>query len=278
MILVEELWTPKDQQDLDLCIGAVANEDLDRALLALESADDSRQREAEKTLRRWAAQLPAGAEGSPASQVEALRALLVDQLGFTGSGADVTDPRNSQLSEVMARRRGRPVLLSAVWMIVGRAAGFPVAGIGLPGRFLVRVGGDEGIYVDPFDGGPSLTETECRQRAEQLFEGELQWQESLLDPVSAPELLTRAAQGLATIYANREENGARYRTLRFMEAMRPSEPSIPLARAQLAEQVGAFPRAIKIYRAIAQQFEDTEAATEANEKLEQLSRLPIAKG
>jgi regulator of sirC expression with transglutaminase-like and TPR domain len=278
MILVEQLWTEADQHDLDLCIGAVAHEDLDRALLALEGAGAPRQRESEKTLRRWAARLPAVSERSAAGQVEALRELLVDELGFGGDRENLEDPRNGLLSEVLRRRRGRPVLLSALWIIVGRQVGVPVEGMGLPARVLVRVGEAEGLYVDPFEDGAVYTEARLRQKTGELAPGEKQWKESWLEPLSAQELVARTARRLAAQYSHRKENGIQYRMLRFWEAMQPSDPGIPLARAGLAEQVGAYPRALKIYRAIAQQFEGSEEAAKAIDKVTQLSRLPIAEG
>jgi regulator of sirC expression with transglutaminase-like and TPR domain len=90
--------------------------------------------------------------------VEALRGVLA---GFTGDARDYADLRSSLLPEVLRRRAGLPILLSVVWLEVARRCGMPADGIGLPGHFVVRVGGGYvhnyvHNYVDPFAGGARL--------------------------------------------------------------------------------------------------------------------------
>jgi regulator of sirC expression with transglutaminase-like and TPR domain len=86
--------------------------------------------------------------------VEALRGVLA---GFTGDACDYADLRSSLLPEVLRRRAGLPILLSVVWLEVARRCGIPADGIGLPGHFIVRVGGGYvHNYVDPFAGGARL--------------------------------------------------------------------------------------------------------------------------
>ena len=72
---------------------------------------------------------------------------------FRANTADYYDPKNSFLHHVVEARRGLPILLSVVWMEVGRRAGAFTAGVGLPGHFVVRVGTRGGVLVDPFAGG-----------------------------------------------------------------------------------------------------------------------------
>ncbi len=277
MFEVEELWTQQDGFALDLCIGAVARDHIERALLTVEGAAPKAQREAEQTLQTWAERLGPIPEHVSA-QVDLLRALLVEELGFRGDEDEPDHPDNSHLTAVLSRRRGLPILLSAIWMVVGRHAGIPVEGIGLPGHFVVRVGEVPGVFVDPFNGGVILTEADCRKKAEELTDGALDWRESFLDPVSVQALISRVCRNLVSAHNRRHEVSALYRTLRFLEAMRPEDPDIPLMRAQVAESAGAFPRALKIYRAIAQQFSQSEAAEQARKRLEALERLPVAEG
>lgn len=93
--------------------------------------------------------------GDPGSSPgSALRAVLA---GFTGDAHDYADLRSSLLHEVLRRRAGLPILLSVVWVEVGRRCGIPAYGIGLPGHFVARVGEGAGEeYVDPFAGGAVL--------------------------------------------------------------------------------------------------------------------------
>ncbi|MDY0003198.1 MAG: transglutaminase-like domain-containing protein, partial [Polyangia bacterium] len=150
-IQVEELWSQSDEWSLDLFVGAAAQDDLARALLALEGADGGTRQRIEALLDAWAARLPTPRVDTASGQADLLTTLLVDELGLRGDQVDYTHPVNSQISKVLERRRGLPILLSVVWMEVGRRAGMPVEGIGLPGHFIVRVGGEGGEYADPFE-------------------------------------------------------------------------------------------------------------------------------
>ena len=57
--------------------------------------------------------------------------------GFRGDGDDYDDPRNSFLDQVLVRRRGLPIALATLTLAVARRVGTPMAGIGLPGHFVV---------------------------------------------------------------------------------------------------------------------------------------------
>lgn len=274
-IVVEELWTQSDEWSLDLFVGAAAQDDLARALLALEGVDGRARQAAERLLGAWAARLPDAVE-PPSAQVALMTALLVGELDLRGDQVDYTHPVSSHLSEVLTRRRGLPILLSVVWMEVGRRAGIPVEGIGLPGHFIVRVGGEGGEYVDPFDAGARWSVSDCRRKSSEITGGQIPWDDAFLEPVDSQELLRRVCRNLVAAHGQREEGAPLYRTLRFLEAMSPDDPEVPLLRARVAEQHGAFPRALKIYRTLAAHYADSSAGKAAEERIRELARLNVA--
>ncbi len=98
-----------------------------------------------------------GTETSPQRQAEILTEILSGEYGFQGNTNEYYDPRNSYLDHVLHRRTGIPITLAVVWIAVGRGAGLDVEGVGFPGHFLARVGGEDGVFVDPFDHGKVLT-------------------------------------------------------------------------------------------------------------------------
>src|SRR6185295_12138513 len=75
---------------------------------------------------------------APMEIARKISAMLFDELGFRGNTEDYYDPRNSFFNDVLERRIGIPITLSAVYLEVARRLDFPIVGVGMPGRFLVK--------------------------------------------------------------------------------------------------------------------------------------------
>lgn len=74
--------------------------------------------------------------------------------GFAGDQEEYDHPDNSMVDLVLERRTGLPIALSVVYVEVARRAGIPLAGIGLPGHFVVgHTGARPPLLLDPFAGG-----------------------------------------------------------------------------------------------------------------------------
>src|SRR5438093_9645650 len=90
-------------------------------------------------------------------------------MGFRGNRQDYYDARNSYLNEVLDRRTGIPITLSAVAMAVGGRAGLAVVGVGLPGHFVAKAVGDgREVIFDPFHGGRVLSREDCEILVEKV--------------------------------------------------------------------------------------------------------------
>ena len=95
---------------------------------------------------------------SPEDQAEACRVVLGERYGFIGDREEYDDPQNSMLDLVPDRRCGLPILLSIVYVETARRAGFPLAGVGLPGHYVVgHFGAEPPLLLDPFSGGVSVS-------------------------------------------------------------------------------------------------------------------------
>jgi regulator of sirC expression with transglutaminase-like and TPR domain len=239
-MLVEELWRPSDAQAQAQLADALLREDLATALLAVEGATALEQREAMGVLADLGQQtqeaLQRRSASSPERQVAALREVLA---GFEGDRDDYYAPHNSYLSRVLRRRRGLPILLSSVWMLVGGRLGLLVEGIGLPGHFIARVGGEDGVLVDPFSGGKRLDHEACRRHIERAGKGTLSLEEALR-AVSTAELLERVLRNLVNAHQLQRDPAAFYRAARLWSGIRPDleEPRSLLARVEATLALG----------------------------------------
>lgn len=103
------------------------------------------------------------------ARVTGLCRYLFHDMGFRGNVQAYYDPRNSYLNDVLERRTGIPITLSVIVMAVGSRADMEIAGVGLPGHFIVKaIDQTSEILVDPFHGGRRLTSPQCENLVEQV--------------------------------------------------------------------------------------------------------------
>jgi regulator of sirC expression with transglutaminase-like and TPR domain len=142
-------------------------------------------------------------ESSPLDTIEAINDVLFGVVGFRGNTENYNDPRNSFFNDVLERRVGIPITLSAVYLEVARRVSFPLFGVGMPGHFLVKYRKrSEELFLDPFNAGQILTREDCAQRFKDMFGDEKEFSERMLDIVSPRQMLFRMLNNLKTIYLN----------------------------------------------------------------------------
>ena len=250
---VFELWSEQDEFDLNLFLQAVEEADLAGALLALEGVEEEEQKAIRQQLWEWGRTVRNRClTQEPEDQLEAMHSLLVDQLGFNGDSEDYYSSTNSMLSLVIEHRTGMPILLSAIWKLVGESAGLTVAGIGIPAHFIIRLGfEEEGLLVDPFHSGRLLSVAACKRLVEKGLDGQVPWTERYLNSVSVQSWVTRILRNLMNSLILEEDFLRLFRVARFFARLHPTQTDVQLTYARLAEMVGAFSFAIEAYEAIA---------------------------
>jgi regulator of sirC expression with transglutaminase-like and TPR domain len=126
-------------------------------------------------------------------RIETLVEFLAHEIRLQGNVDDYYNINNSLLPEVIETRRGIPISLSLVYLLVGKRAGLQIFGVALPGHYLIRFGED---FFDPFNGGRRVTLEDCRM---QLEEQNLTLTTEHLQPVRPPHFLMRMLNNLRVI-------------------------------------------------------------------------------
>jgi len=141
-------------------------------------------------------------DSRPQSMIAALNRVLFDEAKLCGNREDYYDPRNSFLNDVLDRGLGIPITLSIIYMEVARRAGFPLAGVGMPGHFLLKHYSDDGqeILIDCFNRGDLLSPQDCQRRLDEIYSGEMKLRPEFLHPISRRQILTRVLNNLKTVY------------------------------------------------------------------------------
>lgn len=163
-------------------------------------------------------EMVAAADGTPDAEARACAEVLGGRHGFAGDRAHYDDPANSMLDRVLARRRGLPILLSVVYVEVARRAGVPLAGVGLPGHFVVgHFGTAPPLLLDPFSGGEPI---DVRP-------------DPLVRPWGAHETAMRMLNNLVGSYRRRGDIGAAIRAAELRLLLPPEEALEGTLRTEL---------------------------------------------
>ncbi|MDF1660243.1 MAG: transglutaminase-like domain-containing protein [Planctomycetota bacterium] len=84
---------------------------------------------------------------------------LFKEKGLKGARADYYKPDNSNLVYVIEQKRGIPISLACIYILVGKRLGLDIRGCNFPGHFLARATTkDEVLLVDCYDAGRLLSD------------------------------------------------------------------------------------------------------------------------
>lgn len=104
---------------------------------------------------------------------------------------------------MLERRIGAPILLSAIYILVGRRLEMPVQGVGLPGHFIVRSDLPTGpLYLDPAGAGRSWSKSDAFTYLRSVG---IAPSEVYLRPSSVRRMVARMVANLIGAYTQRGE-------------------------------------------------------------------------
>ncbi len=131
--------------------------------------------------------------------------VIYHEYGFQGDLDHFHDPDNNFLGSVIRRRKGIPISLSVIYLLVAERCGVALDPIGAPGRFLLgHLEGRDPFYIDAFDRGRFRTEEEIRQI---LLTRHIEDGAEYLFPSPVGEVLCRFCRNLVHQYTIRNELG-----------------------------------------------------------------------
>lgn len=136
---------------------------------------------------------------SPWEKCKILNRVLFHEYGFRGNTENFDDPLNSFMAQVLERRKGIPITLSILYILVAQRCGLDLEPIGMPGRFMVGCFLEERpFYIDAYERGGVRTAEELK---EILRRNNLKARPSFLAPSSVGDVLKRCCQNLVRQYS-----------------------------------------------------------------------------
>ena len=135
---------------------------------------------------------------STREQCRVINRILFHEWGFHGNVDNYTDPLNSLIDHVLSRRKGIPLSLSTVYLLIAERLGLELEPVGLPGHFVVGCfTAAKPFFIDPFDRGIFLDTDEvfALLRANKIVP-----KGSDLSPTPVREVLCRSCRNLVNHY------------------------------------------------------------------------------
>ncbi len=156
----------------------------------------------------------AGSRAAPLDLFMKLRSYLFSDLGFIGNREDYYNPNNSYINKVIDYRKGIPITLSVLMLILGKRLGLTLNGIGMPMHFLVQYDdGSRMFFVDAFNSGIIITRDQCRLM---LSSSGIRLTPEMLAPVTTRDIVERMWRNLYLAY---QQQGDEEETARVAEIL-----------------------------------------------------------
>ena len=183
-----------------------------------------------------------------ADVVDAVRAVLFEDDGFSGEGDDYYAPRNSCLHAVLEARCGLPITLSVLFIEVARRMGVRVDGVGMPGHFLVKFRDEAGEhFLDPFRSGKSIPRDDLRRRMRGTRGGGAD-ADSYLAAVTKRQILQRILNNLKGAFVRQRDFNGALATTNYLLALTPWALDEVRDRGFLHYELGSYPESIENLR------------------------------
>ncbi|NVJ47413.1 MAG: hypothetical protein HWE07_09805 [Cytophagia bacterium] len=90
----------------------------------------------------------------PMDQIKLLNSVIFNKLKFGANTKNFHSPGNSMLNVVLQTKKGNPISLCVIYMLVAQKLGLPVYGVNLPNLFVMTYKkGDVQFYINAFNRG-----------------------------------------------------------------------------------------------------------------------------
>jgi regulator of sirC expression with transglutaminase-like and TPR domain len=130
----------------------------------------------------------------PFDQIKVLNGVLFSKLKFSANTKNFHSPGNSMINTVLETRRGNPITLCVIYMLVAQKLKMPVYGVNLPNLFIVTFKDEKNqFYINAFNKGLIFSKQDIENYIHEL---RLTPQDSFFEPCSSLEIVRRVFRNL----------------------------------------------------------------------------------
>jgi regulator of sirC expression with transglutaminase-like and TPR domain len=130
----------------------------------------------------------------PLDQIKTLNAVMFNKMKFGANTKNFHSPGNSMLNIVLETRKGNPISLCVIYMLIARKLKLPVYGVNLPNLFILTYKIPETqFYVNVFNKGIIFSRTDIDSYLSQL---NLPQSDIFYEPCQATDIVRRVLRNL----------------------------------------------------------------------------------
>ncbi len=138
-------------------------------------------------------------------QVKVLNGVLFNKLRFTANTKNFHSPGNSMINVVLETRKGNPISLCVIYMMVAQKLKLPVHGVNLPNLFVLTYKDNTNqFYINAFNKGLIFSRQDIENYIHEL---RLTPQPSFFEPCSNLEIIRRVLRNLIMSFDKMGEHG-----------------------------------------------------------------------
>jgi regulator of sirC expression with transglutaminase-like and TPR domain len=131
---------------------------------------------------------------SPFEQVKNLNYVLFNKMNYSANLQNIFAPGNSMINIVLESRKGNPISLCILYMLVANRLKMPIYGVNLPNLFVLTYKSDETqFYINAFNKGLVFSKSDIDNYINQL---QLATDERFYQPCSHLEMIQRILRNL----------------------------------------------------------------------------------
>jgi regulator of sirC expression with transglutaminase-like and TPR domain len=131
----------------------------------------------------------------PMDQIKVVNGVLFNKLKFGANTKNFHSPGNSMINIVLETRKGNPITLCVIYMLVAQKLKLPVYGVNLPNLFILTYKDNQNnpFYINAFNRGLIFTKQDIENYIHELH---LVPQNSFFEPCDHLEIIRRALRNL----------------------------------------------------------------------------------
>jgi len=140
----------------------------------------------------------------PYDQVKVINSVIFNKLKFGANTKNFHSPGNSMINIVLETRKGNPITLCVIYMLVAQKLKLPVSGVNLPNLFILTYKDDNHqFYINAFNRGLIFSKQDIENYISELH---LVPQNSFFGPCTNIEIIRRALRNLTMSFEKMGEH------------------------------------------------------------------------